>query len=262
LATAFPDEVFVQEALAQITWYHAITITEKVKDADARVWYVRKVIEHGWSRNVLALQIDSRLHERQGKAVTNFERTLPAPQSELAQEMLKDPYQLDFLHLHDEVEERVIEDGLVAHITKFLLELGQGFAYVGRQVRLEVANDEYYIDLLFYHVRLHCYIVLELKAKEFQPEHAGKLNFYLSAVDDLLRTPGDSPTIGLILCRRKNRLTAEYALRDINKPIGVAGFETRLVESLPKELEGQLPTVEALEEELGKLGDTGGGSDE
>jgi hypothetical protein len=167
--------------------------------------------------------------------------------------MLKDPYQLDFLHMRDDVEERLIEDGLVAHITTFLLELGQGFAYVGRQAKIVVGGDEYFIDLLFYHTRLHCFVVLELKAQDFQPEYAGKVNFYLSAVDDLLRSPGDGPTIGLILCRRKNRFTAEYALRDIGKPIGIAGFETRLIESLPKELEGQLPTVERLEEELDKI---------
>jgi predicted nuclease of restriction endonuclease-like (RecB) superfamily len=203
---------------------------------------------------VLALQIDSRLHDRQGRAVTNFERTLPKPQSDLAREMLKDPYQLDFLHLREDVEERLIEDALMSHLMRFLLELGQGFAFVGRQVRVLVGDEEYFLDLLFYHVRLHCFVVLELKARDFQPEYAGKLNFYLSAVDDLMRTPGDGPTIGLILCRRKNRFTAEYALRDIAKPIGVAGFETRLVESLPQELEGKLPTIERLEEELEKVG--------
>lgn len=251
---AYPDETIVQQVAAQIPWFHNCILLDKVKDPATREWYVRKTIENGWSRNVLAMQIDSGLHERQGKAVHNFDRTLPKPQSDLARELLKDPYQLDFLHLRDDVEERLIEDGLVQHITKFLLELGQGFAYVGRQVRLEIGGDEFFIDLLFYHVRLHCFVVLELKARDFEPADAGQVNFYLSAVDDLMRTPGDGPTIGLILCRRKNRITAEYALRDIAKPIGVAGFETRLVESLPKELEGSLPTISQLEAELGKLG--------
>lgn len=226
---------------------------DRIKDASTREWYVRKSLESNWSRNVLALQIDSRLHERQGQAVTNFERTLPKPTSDLAREMLKDPYQLDFLMLADDAEEHAIESGLVDHVTKFLLELGQGFAFVGRQVRLEVGGDEFFVDLLFYHCRLHCYVVLELKATLFKPEHAGKLNFYLSAVDDLVRTPGDGPTIGLILCRGKNRVTAEYALRDIGKPIGVADFQTRLVESLPAELAAALPTVERLEAELSRL---------
>jgi predicted nuclease of restriction endonuclease-like (RecB) superfamily len=252
-AEAYPDAAFVQQAAAQIPWFHNCVILDKVKESATHVWYVHKALENNWSRNVLTLQIDSRLHERQGRAVTNFERTLPKPQSGLARELLKDPYQLDFLHLREDVEERLLEDELVTHITRFLLELGQGFAFVGRQVRLVVDDDEYFLDLLFYHVRLHCFIALELKARDFRPEDAGKLNFYLSAVDDLLRTPGDGPTIGLILCRRKKRFAAEYALRDLAKPIGVAGFELRLVESLPKELEGKLPTIERLEEELDKI---------
>lgn len=255
-AEAYPQAEFVQQAAAQIPWFHNCIILDKVKEAAARAWYVRKALENGWSRNVLALQIDSRLHARQGQAVTNFERTLPQPQSDLAREMLKDPYQLDFLHLREDVEERLIEDELVTHITKFLLELGQGFAFVGRQVRLVVGGDEYFLDQLFYHTRLHCFVVLELKARDFRPEDAGKLNFYLSAVDDLMRTPGDGPTIGLIMCRRKNRFTAEYALRDIAKPIGVAGFELRLVEALPKDLQGKLPSIERLEEELDKISTT------
>jgi predicted nuclease of restriction endonuclease-like (RecB) superfamily len=253
-AEAYPDAAFVQQAAAQIPWFHNCVILEKVKEPATREWYVRKAIENGWSRNVLAIQIDSRLHARQGKAVTNFERTLPKPQSDLAREMLKDPYQLDFLHLREDALERVLEDELVAHITRFLLELGQGFAFVGRQVPVEVGDEEYFIDLLFYHTRLHCFIVLDLKARDFRPADAGQLNFYLSAVDDLMRTPGDGPTVGLILCRRKNHFTAEYALRDIAKPIGVAGFELRLVESLPKDLEGKLPSIQRLEEELDRIG--------
>jgi predicted nuclease of restriction endonuclease-like (RecB) superfamily len=253
-AEAYSDAAFVQQAAAQIPWFHNCIILDKVKEPATRVWYVRKALENNWSRNVLALQIDSRLHARQGQAVTNFERTLPKPQSDLAREMLKDPYHLDFLHLREDVEERLLEDELVTHITRFLLELGQGFAFVGRQVRVAVRDDEYFLDLLFYHTRLHCFVALELKAREFQPEDAGKLNFYLSAVDDQMRTAGDGATIGLILCRRKNRFTAEYALRDIAKPIGVAGFQLRLVESLPKELQGKLPSIERLEAELDKMG--------
>ena len=196
---------------------------------------------------------ESDLYLRQGKAITNFQRTLPAPQSDLAQQLLKDPYNFDFLTLATDAHEREAEAGLIAHIRQFLIELGVGFAFVGQQYPIEVAGEEFVIDLLFYHCRLHCYFVIDLKMRAFEPEHAGKMSFYLSAVDDLLRDPAvDQPTLGLILCRDKNRLIAEYALRDIHKPIGVAGWKTKLVESLPKNLRGSLPTIEELEAELSR----------
>lgn len=251
------DGVNLPQAVAEIPWAHNVILIEKVKEPAVRMWYIRKTVEHGWSRNVLALQIGSRLHARQGKAVTNFERTLPALGSDLAQQLLKDPYHFDFLTLADDAHERELEQGLLGHIQKFLLELGVGFAFVGNQYHLEVGGESFYLDLLFYHCKLHCYFAIDLKMTEFEPEYAGQMNFYLSAVDDLVRDPSiDRPTLGLILCREKNRVVAEYALRDIAKPIGIAGFETRLVESLPKELKGSLPTIAELEEELEKA--TGG----
>ena len=250
-AEAWPDEQIVQEVLAQITWYHNITLLEKVKDPPERLWYVEQTIEHGWSRNVLVHQIESKLYERQGKAITNFDRTLPAPQSDLARLLLKDPYVFDFLSLGQEVQERDLERALLNHLRDFLLEMGKGFAFVGSQYRLEVGGDEFYIDLLFYQLRLRCYVVIELKVGEFKPEYAGKLNFYLSAVDDLLRHPQDNPTVGILLCKERNRVVVEYALRDVSKPLGVA--EYRLAQALPAELQGALPSVEELEAELAKL---------
>jgi len=248
---AWPDEQIVQEALAQITWYHNITLLEKVKDPAERLWYAHQTIEHGWSRNVLVHQIESRLYERQGKAVTNFERTLPAPQSDLTQSLVKDPYIFDFLSLGPEVQERDLEQALLNHLRDFLLEMGKGFAFVGSQVHLEVGGEDFYLDLLFYHLKLRCFVVVELKTTEFKPEYAGKLNFYLSAVDDLLRHPQDNPTVGILLCKEKNRVVVEYALRDVSKPLGVA--EYRLAQALPAELHGALPSVEELEAELAKL---------
>jgi len=209
-------------------------------------------MEHGWSRNVLALQIESRLHERQGRALTNFAATLPAPQSDLAAQTLKDPYVFDFLTLDATARERELELGLLDHIQKFLVELGVGFSFVGRQYRLEVAGEEYLLDLLFYHLRLRCFVVVDLKMETFKPEFAGKMNFYLSAVDDQLRHRDDQPSIGLLLCRGKNRIVVEYALRDVKKPIGVSEWRTRLVESLPKKLQPSLPTIAQIEEELGR----------
>ena len=213
-----------------------------------REWYVRETIANGWSRNVLVHQIESRLFERQGKAVTNFAQTLPAAQSELAQQILKDPYNFDFLSLDKEAHERDLEQGLVGHVQQFLLELGAGFAFVGSQYHLEVGGQDFYMDLLFYHLHLRCFVVLDLKMNAFQSEDAGKMNFYLSAADDLLRHPGDNPTIGVILCKTQNKVVAEYALRDMSKPIGVSVYQ--LTESLPENLQGQLPTIEALEAEL------------
>jgi predicted nuclease of restriction endonuclease-like (RecB) superfamily len=252
LAEAYPDEAFVQAVLAQITWYHNIAIVEKVADPAEREWYVRATVEHGWSRNVLVHQIETDLYHRQGKALTNFKRTLPAPQSDLAQQVLKDPYTFDFLTLGAAARERDIEQGLVRHVARFLLELGSGFAFVGEQYRFEVSDREFLIDLLLYHTRLHCYVVVELKAGEFKPEHTGQLNFYLSAVDDRLKTAGDNPSIGILLCAAKDKLVVEYALRDVKKPIGVAEWRTRLVRSLPREYKGSLPTIQELEAELAR----------
>lgn len=248
-AEAWLEEEIVQGPLAQITWYHNLALLEKIATREQRLWYPQKTTENGWSRNVLVLQIDSGLINRQGKSTTNFEKTLPASQSDLAREIIKDPYKLDFLGIGQEVEERVIEDALILHIQRFLLVLGVGFAFVGRQVKLEVGGDEFFIDLLFYHLRLRCYVVIELKAGKFKPEYSGKLNFYLSAVDDLLRHPDDSKSIGILLCRAKDEIVAEYALRDLTKPMGVSQFE--LARSLPTELEGALPSIEQLEHELG-----------
>ncbi|TWH54416.1 LOW QUALITY PROTEIN: putative nuclease of restriction endonuclease-like (RecB) superfamily [Dulcicalothrix desertica PCC 7102] len=249
-AEVYLDEQFVQQAAAQIPWFHNCVILDKVKNNVEREWYIKKTIENGWSRNILTMQIENRLFERQGKAVTNFNTTLPTSQSDLARETLKDPYIFDFLSLGEEVQEREVEKQLVEHITKFLLELGVGFAFVGKQYPLKVGAENFYIDLLFYHVKLHCYVVIELKAGKFQPEYTGKINFYLSAVDDLLKSSVDNPSIGLILCASKDNVIAEYALRDVNKPIGIAEWQTQLTKSLPKELQTNLPTIEQLEAEL------------
>ncbi len=240
----------VQAPLAQLSWYHHLALIDKLSSPADRLWYAAKTVEHGWSRNVLALQIEAGLHKRQGKAVTNFKTTLPPGQSDLAQGITKDPYLFDFLTLRDDANERSIEEGLVAHVEKFLLELGAGFALVGRQVHLEVGDQDFYLDLLFYHLKLRCFVVIDLKAKDFTPEAAGKMNFYLSAVDDRFRQAGDQPSIGLILCRSKNRVIAEYALRDMTKPIGVSGYVTKLVDSLPKALKGAVPSVSELEKGL------------
>lgn len=250
LAEAWPDEAIVQQVVAQIPWGHNRILLDRVKEPSVRAWYVHAAIEHGWSRAVLDLQIESRLHERHGQAISNFARTLPEPQSDLAQQLLKDPYTFDFLTLHDGAVERDLERGLIEHLQAFMVELGVGFAFLGRQYHLAVGSEDYYLDLLFYHVRLHCYVVIELKMGPFKPEYAGKLNFYLSAVDDLLRRSGDEPTIGLLLCRGKDGLVVEYALRDIGKPIGVSDFQ--VTDVLPAELRGSLPTVEQLEAELAR----------
>ncbi len=251
LAEAWPDEEIVKQVVSQIPWGHNVRLLQKVKNTDERLWYAKAAFEHGWSRNILEMQIDSGLYGRQGKAVTNFSRTLPAAESDLAQQTVKDPYNFDFLMLGDEAQEREVEQGLIAHLQNFLVELGVGFAFVGRQVRLEVGGDEFFVDLLFYHLKLRCYVVIELKGGEFKPEYAGKLNFYLTAVNELLSHPDDQPPIGLLLCRARNRLVAEWALRGVERPIGVSEYQ--LTESLPENLLGQLPTVEDLEQELGNL---------
>jgi len=247
-AQAFPDESIVQDVLGQITWYHNISLLEKLKDAEERVWYAKQTVVHGWSRNVLVHQIESGLYRRMGGAITNFDRALPQPQSDLAQQLIKDPYHFDFLSLSQDVQERELETALVEHIRDFLLELGVGFSFVGSQYRIEVDGDDYYIDLLFYHLKLRCFVVIDLKVKEFQPEFSGKMSFYISAVDDLLRHRDDNPTIGIILCKGKKKTAAEYALRDVNKPIGVSTYQLR--NSLPESLRGSLPTPEQLEMEL------------
>ena len=243
-----PDGRFGQQPADQLPWFHVVTLLTQLDDAAGRAWYAEQTVLHGWSRSTLAVQIKNRLHTRQGAAVTNFEARLPASESALAQETLKDPYLFDFLGLGDEAHEREIESGLIRHITRFLLELGAGFAFVGRQFRLEVAGDEFFIDLLFYHTRLKCYVVVELKATAFKPEHAGQLNFYLSAVDAQVKAPDDKPTIGLLLCKQQNRLVAEYALSGIDKPIGVAEYQ--LLRDLPEGLERSLPSIADIEAEL------------
>lgn len=239
------------QPVAEIPWFHNVILIGKVKDPVHRLWYASKTLEHGWSRAILTVQIESGLFARQAKATTNFSTTLPKPQSDLAQQAFKDPYLFDFLTLHDEAVERDLELGLVDHIQKFLLELGAGFAFVGRQVPLSVGDDDDYIDLLFYHLKLRCFIVIDLKMKKFTPADAGQMNYYLSAVDSLMKHPTDAPSMGLILCKTRDRVRAEYALRDISKPIGVAEWQTKLVNALPETLKGNLPTIEQLEAEFG-----------
>jgi predicted nuclease of restriction endonuclease-like (RecB) superfamily len=251
-AEAWPEELIVQQVAAQIPWFHNCVLLDKVKDARERAWYIRKTIENGWSRNVLVHWIESDLYERQGKARTNFDKTLPPPQSDLARETLKDPYNLEFLTLAGDAEERALHKGLLEHIQQFLIELGAGFAFVGQQYPLEVGGEDFFVDLLFYQLKLRCYIVIDLKTTGFKPEYAGKMNFYLSAVDDLLRHPDDRPSIGIILCKAKNRVVVEYALRDLAKPVGVSSYITKLVESLPPSLRGSLPSPKELEAELRK----------
>ena len=248
-ADAWPDAEFVQGVLAQLPWYHHLALLDKLPGPGTRRWYAAKAIEHNWSRNVLVMHIETRLLERTGQAVTNFPTTLPAPQSDLARESIKDPYRFDFLGLTDEAHEREIEHALVRHVTEFLLELGAGFAFVGRQVLLDVGGDEFFIDLLFYHLKLRCYVVIELKGGKFKPEHLGQLGFYLTALDRQVKSEHDNPTIGLLLCKSKNKVVAEYALGDKSQPMGVA--EYKLLESLPPELQTSLPSIEQIERELG-----------
>jgi predicted nuclease of restriction endonuclease-like (RecB) superfamily len=241
---------FMQSPVAQIPWGHNILIFTKSKDIKEAMFYVGQTIENGWSRETLASQIKNDLYGRQGKAISNFAKTLPDVQSALVQQTLKDPYTFDFMLFDTEYRERDIENQLVANVNKFLLELGKGFAYIGQQYHLLVGENDYYIDLLFYHTRLKCYVVIELKNTKFIPEYAGKLNFYLSAVDSLLKQEDDKPTIGLLLCRSKNNIEAEFALRDINKPIGVSEFE--ITNQLPENLKSSLPTIEEIENELNR----------
>jgi len=249
-ASDFDSPILPQPA-AEIPWFHNVILLEKLKDPAERLWYAAKTLEHGWSRAVLTVQIESELYRRQGKAVSNFAVTLPVPQSDLVQQSFKDPYLFDFLTLHEEAIERDLEQGLVDHVQKFLIELGAGFAFVGRQVALSIGDEDDYIDLLFYHLKLRCFVVIDLKMKKFTPADAGQMNYYLSAVDSLMKHPSDDPSIGLILCKSRDRVKAEYALRDISKPIGVAEWQTQLVHSLPEPLRSNLPTIEQIEDELG-----------
>ncbi len=238
----------IQQLVGQIPWGHNLVIITKSKSVDEAIFYCNKTIENNWSRAVLINQISSDFYNRQGKAITNFNNTLPDPHSELAVETLKDPYKLDFLDLQEKVLERDIEAQLVKHITSFLLELGAGFSFVGQQVPIKIDQQDFYIDLLFYHIKLKCYVVIELKAIEFKAEFAGKMNLYLSAVDDIMKIESDNPTIGLLLCQSKSEVIAEYALRGMTQPIGIAEYE--LSKAIPKNLKSDLPTIEKIEKEL------------
>ncbi len=249
-AEAYPHSRIVKQSVSHLPWGHSIKLMQKLKDASSRNWYVKVCIEKGWSRSMLDHQIDSHLYERQGRAINNFSMTMPPEDSDLVAQVFKDPYLFDFLGTADPRREREVEQALTDHIQRFLIELGAGFAFVGRQVHLEFASADYYLDLLFYHLELRCYVVVELKTVAFDPGFVGTLNMYLSAVDDLLRHNEDKPSIGLLLCRSGNTLVAEYALRGLKKPIGVAEWETQLVTSLPKNLRKSLPTVQEIEAEL------------
>jgi len=243
-----------QQAVAnlfRIPWGHNLVILSKCKDIDEALFYVSKTIENSYSRAVLVHQIESRLCDRTGKAVTNFESTIPKPHSDLAKEITKDPYNFDFLTIRERYDEKELEEALMENLTKFLLELGSGFAFVGRQYRLEVGGDEFRIDLLFYHVRLHCYVVVELKVTDFRPEFAGKLNFYISAVDGELKSKEDNPTIGILICKSKNDTVVEYSLKDISKPMGVSEYELTTI--LPENFKSSLPTIEEIEAKLGDM---------
>ena len=249
-AQTYPDPIG-QRVVAQLPWGQNIVLMTKLKDPATRDWYAQACFKNGWSRPILEMQIETKLHQRQGQAITNFAQTLPPSQSDLAVQILKDPYIFDFLSLGNEALEREVERGLLAHLKDFMLKLGVGFAFLGNQYHLEVGGEDFFIDLLFYHVKLHCYVVIELKARDFRPSDAGQMSFYLSAVDGILRQPEDKPTIGMLLCKSKNKVIAEYALQGINLPLGVSEYQ--LVEALPKNLEANFPTVEQLEAELAKL---------
>ncbi|MFQ3617551.1 MAG: PDDEXK nuclease domain-containing protein [Cyanobacteriota bacterium] len=259
-AEAYPEEAFVHQLGGQIPWRHNCVLLDRVKPPEQRTWYIQQTIEHGWSRAVLEMQIESKLYERQGEAVTNFSRTLPQPQSDLAQQLLKDPYNFDFLTLGKEAQERDLERGLVDRIRDFLLELGSGFSFVGSQYPIEIDGQEFRLDLLFYHFRLRCFVVIDLKMVEFQPEFSGKMNFYVAAVNATLRHPDDQPTIGIILCKSKSKVVAELALQGMTQPIGVATH--RVGGAIPEQLQGILSTVEQLEMALETAGDMALASDQ
>ena len=258
-ATAWPDRELVQRTVAQLSWGQNIVLLEKLTHDDDRLWYAARTLEHGWSRDMLGLQIRGQAHLRHGKAQNNFPATLPPPESDMAVQVFKDPYMFDFLGTDAPRREQQLEQGLIDHIQKFLLELGQGFAFVGRQVHLEIGDDDFYLDLLFYHLKLRCYVVIELKARKFQPGDGAQLGMYMTAVNRLLAHPDDKPTLGLLLVREKNRVLVEYALAGSTHPISVAEWETQLTRALPQELEGSLPTIEQIEAELS--GELGGGDE-
>jgi len=247
-ALEYPDASILQQSVAKLPWGHNILLIEKIKDKEIRDWYIHQCVENQWSRETLSNQIKNQLHTRQGKAVTNFSETAPIGNSDFIQQTFKDPYIFDFLSLADDYREKDIENQLVLHVQKFLLELGKGFAFIGQQFHLKIEENDYYIDLLFYHTRLKCYVVIELKNTKFQPEYIGKLNFYLSAVDSLVKQEDDKPTIGLLLCKQKNSIEAEFALRGIHKPMGVSEFQ--ITQHLPENLKSSLPTIEEIEKEL------------
>lgn len=249
-AKEYPNSSILQVSLAKLPWYHHITLLEKVKDPQIRLLYVEEVAKNGWTRDVMVSQIEANYHLRIAKGINNFAQTMTLEQSEMARLTFKDPYLFDFINITELFKERELEDALVKHITQFLLELGGGFSFVGRQFKIEISGREFALDLLFYHLKLRSYIVIELKKEEFKPEFAGKLNFYLSAVDDLLRHPDDAPSIGLIICKTKDSVMAEYALRDIQKPIGISEF--KLKDALPDNLESTLPSIEEIEEQLSR----------
>ena len=248
-AESYPNGIY-ETAVSQIPWGHNIVLMQRIKRFEDRYWYAQQTIKNGWSRNVLIMWIESELHKRKGKALNNFAMTLPESQSDLVRESLKDPYCLDFLTLSEEAQEKEIEQGLIEHLQKFLLELGQGFAFVARQYHLEIGGEDSYIDLLFYHFKLKCFIVIELKTGSFKATDAGQVSFYLTAVDRLLKQPEDHPTIGIILCKEKNKITVEYALSNLKSPIEVSSYTVNLLEKLPQELKGKLPTVAEIETEL------------
>ena len=247
--------LFPPELLWSLPWGHHDELITKVKDLSVRQWYMQAVVSNGWGRNVLAVQIKSDAHKRLGSAATsNFDECLPPPDSDLAQQVVKDPYVLDFMSLGQDFRERELETGLVKHLERFLLELGQGFAFVGRQYHLNIGDKDFYIDLLFFHINLGCYVVIELKRGEFKPEYAGKINFYCNAVDDKLRQANHKPTIGLVLCQERNQILAEYALRNVGSPISVSSYELELTRTLPESLQGSLPSVESIVEKMGENG--------
>jgi len=244
---------FVPQVVAQIPWGQNRLIISKTKDIDEALFYAKETLENSWSRDLLEIQIANRLYQRQGKAITNFDNIFPKNQSDIAKNILKDPYQFDFLGLENDALEKAIENELTKHITEFLLELGKGFAYVGNQYKIEISETDYFIDLLFYHLELRCYVVIELKSGKFKPEYAGKLNFYLSAVDTQLKKENDNPSIGILLCKKKDKIEVEYALRDISKPLGIS--EYNLTEAIPEKFKTKLPSVEEIENELTKKRD-------
>ena len=250
-AEGWPDEQIVQQVAALLPWGHHMVLLDRLKDPALREWYLQAAVEYGWSRNILVLQIKSALHEREGKALTNFQRTLPPPDSDLAEQVLKDPYNFDFLTVSKQAHEREIERGLLTYLRDLLLELGRGFAFVGSQVPIRIADETFYLDLLFYHIRLHRYVVIELKTGKFQPEWTGKLAFYLAAVNGTMRTTVEGPSIGILLCESRTEPIVEFALENINQPIGVSTYQ--ITRELPTQVREELPSVEDLQELVLKL---------